>query len=856
LFQVINFSLQNEETQDFLYLHLTKTPIMKRLFPLIFILAYFAESVKAQDFLGYFNSNYSGIFGVHLNPASIADNRNKFDATFMGASLGFQNNYIGMKRDAIKPQGSYFKFTEDNYPAFNDKDFQNKYLTERLNGKSKSVFLYNNIYLPSFMFTLKDRSAIGFSWRLRTFVNVDGISEPLAKQIYRELKDSSQYYNKLSNKNLSVQYMSWAEYNGTYAWIIKEEGPQFMKVGGTLKVLQGIGSAYVFSKNFEYAFNHEDTMAIFNTDVQFGHSTNFEFSEDRLQYRYTSNISFGADLGFIYEFRPDHDKFRYEMDGEKDLDMKWRNKYKYRIGISILDIGGMKFNKGHNSRDFRANVNSWYLDTLEFKNNPVGSFDDTLANRFEMNRSDGSYYMNTPTTIVANLDYNIFKDFFVNGMVFYAFPFTNNPHKVHDITTFSITPRWDWKYFGVYVPFSYNSYKNFNTGLDLRMGPLIIGTNSLNNFLSKKDLYGADIHFLLKIPILHKKPRDKDNDKVSDKLDKCKDVPGVWEFAGCPDRDGDHIEDKFDACPDDPGLKEFNGCPDRDGDKIIDKEDACPDEPGLVEFKGCPDKDGDGIIDKEDDCPDEPGVAYFRGCPDTDGDSIMDKHDRCPTIAGPLANQGCPYDRLYLIDQNGKELGVATRNSEGNFIFPQLPPDEISVFRLETYNEPPEITEVRVGVGTIVRIAKKGKDNLFRFEILKSDPNKLKKIEEEDRVIKLTKEEEEVLKKAFDNLEFESGKDIIKPSSYIPLNELAELMKKKPEWKLKLSGHTDNVGNPAKNMDLSKRRATAVKVYLKAQGIKDDRFIVKWYGITRPIADNKTPEGRQRNRRVEMLIIE
>ena len=102
----------------------------------------------------------------------------------------------------------------------------------------------------------------------------------------------------------------------------------------------------------------------------------------------------------------------------------------------------------------------------------------------------------------------------------------------------------------------------------------------------------------------------------------------------------------------------------------------------------------------------------------------------------------------------------------------------------------------------------------------------------EKNKVKLTKEEEEVIKKAFDNLEFETGKDIIRSESYQSLNELAALMKKKPNWKLKISGHTDNVGKPAANMELSKKRAIAVKKYLAAQGISDDRFVTKWYGQT------------------------
>ena len=120
----------------------------------------------------------------------------------------------------------------------------------------------------------------------------------------------------------------------------------------------------------------------------------------------------------------------------------------------------------------------------------------------------------------------------------------------------------------------------------------------------------------------------------------------------------------------------------------------------------------------------------------------------------------------------------------------------------------------------------------------------------------LEEAEAEVLKKAFSNLEFETGKNVIKKESYPSLDELSILLAKKTNWRLKVSGHTDNQGIAASNLVLSERRAVAVKIYLVSQGIAPNRIKVEWFGATKPIADNATAEGRQQNRRVEMLIIE
>ena len=78
---------------------------------------------------------------------------------------------------------------------------------------------------------------------------------------------------------------------------------------------------------------------------------------------------------------------------------------------------------------------------------------------------------------------------------------------------------------------------------------------------------------------------------------------------------------------------------------------------------------------------------------------------------------------------------------------------------------------------------------------------------------------------------------------------------KKPEWRIKISGHTDSVGTESNNLRLSKIRAEAVRDFLVNNNVIVSRIEVEWYGETKPIADNKTKAGRQKNRRVEMKIL-
>lgn len=105
-------------------------------------------------------------------------------------------------------------------------------------------------------------------------------------------------------------------------------------------------------------------------------------------------------------------------------------------------------------------------------------------------------------------------------------------------------------------------------------------------------------------------------------------------------------------------------------------------------------------------------------------------------------------------------------------------------------------------------------------------------------------------------VEFESNKAGVLPSSFKELNRVVEMMNTKPTMKIEVLGHTDSIGNLDYNMKLSKKRAYSVKEYLIKQNVDSTRVSSSGYGPTVPIGDNQTEEGRQRNRRIEVRITE
>lgn len=802
-----------------------------RIFSVILLLN---TTLFAQDFLGFSNSNYAGVTGIDLQPSSIVDSRYKVDINLIGGSLFGYNNYVGMYPDALQEKN-----------VLKDPFFRENYLVLKDNyDKAKSIFLRGRLDFPSALITISETEAIAFNFRRRSYLNIDGIETPLARLAFQELNYPTLFSTApFSNKFLSMQGMTWNEYAFSYGRVLFNKNKHFLKAGIRFKALQGQNAGYVYIKDLQYNFINDTTVSFINTNVSYGSSQK-------------SSWGLGLDLGATYEYRPKWKKYVYEMDGDTNLVRRDKNKYLWKVGFSILDIGGINFDKGSNSGDFTADINQWNIQqirNLDWTINDVRDFkvsdnlDTTLRKTFAYKQSQSNFYMNLPTAISLQFDYNIYQDFYVNLTPYFALKLKNNQNKLNELTTVALTPRWDHKWFGVFLPVSYNSMAGMNMGISLRLGPVVIGTTDLLPVIGTRKIYGGDFHVMFKLPILYNKTKDRDNDRVSDKNDKCVEMPGVWEFKGCPDCDRDHVPDALDECPDQAGTIELFGCPDTDGDKIIDKLDSCIDVAGLKEFSGCPDTDGDKVIDKLDSCRDVAGLPQLNGCPDKDGDGIIDKIDMCPDLKGPASKKGCPdTDEDGVTDDI--DLCPTMVGKKENKGCPDFDKDGDTV--LDKDDKCPDVPGAKENKGC--PYADVDKDGVFDKddqcpETAGSIANK--------GCPEIAKEEQEIINTAFSALEFETGKDVIKNESYASLIELSKLLIKKQEWTLLLAGHTDNQGAPAKNKLLSEKRSKAVKKFLVDNGVKAERIKAEWYGQTKPIAPNTTPEGRQKNRRVEMNVL-
>jgi len=622
-------------------------------------------------------------------------------------------------------------------------------------------------------------------------------------------------------------------------------------VGGKFKVYQGINNIQTKKSDFKLLTGDTAYELNANVDAKINMAGPISASFDSTLKNLTfsdyltkfNNLGFGIDLGATYKLND-----------------------KISVNASVLDLGYINYKNYALNYSVQGSYNFSGIRDLKKITSDTSNLDaamkdaiDSIANSFKGTTTHNAYKQIMPANVYLGGNYKI-NDYFTAGALMHTKFISGKPVLGGSLSMTTQVKKW------LNATVAYNMYNRSFGNVGLGLGYNIFFMQSYVMFdnilaLTSYSKFGSSGSFV-PVPTGYrnfnvrlgcnwtfgrKGIQDKDKDGVPDKVDRCPDVKGLVELAGCPDRDGDKVADIDDKCPDTPGKPDLKGCPDQDNDGIADADDACPTVAGPKETNGCPDKDGDGIIDSEDECPDAAGLKELKGCPDKDGDGIADHKDACPDLAGMAEYDGCPDSDNDGVPDN-KDLCPNEAGPKDNNGCPYKDTDGDGV--LDKDDKCPDKPGLAENKGCPVGDAD-GDGVPDNKDQCPQTPGP----KENNGCPVIAKAEEEKLKTIFQNIEFETAKAVLKESCFDELTELAELMKKKPEWRLVIEGHTDNVGKPAANLKLSQDRAKSIVTFLTEKGVDKARLTPKGYGDKKPIAPNKTEEGRSKNRRVEMKVL-
>lgn len=554
----------------------------------------------SQQYIGFQYDNYGGVHNMLLNPASVAGHKYQVNVNLASVSfLGGNNAYELNKKKLFRLD---LGGTQENVDYFKAKNTDNK-----------NLWINTDILGPSFMVSTGPKSGFGVYSRMRTLVNEFNLSNNTF-QFFNS--DDGFFDTNIQEKDVSFKIHSFAEAGISYARVVSNTPSRRVKIGLTGKYVVGIGAVSI----------HTDELL-----VNIAPSKNINQLAGIINLQYSSNIDDLENSNFVDVFGKRTGEAGWGADAGIEIEWKGPTKsekaswlqndptpYKLKLSLALTDLGVVKYANSQHGNNYIINGSGH--NTSELEKQGSESYDAyfsrlrTSGILATQDRND-KMKVKLPMAVRGHIDWHIYKRFFVSaGAVVNLLNEANRIASANYITSFTVTPRLEKKWFSIYSPVYYNMQQQFGWGAGLRVGPLFAGSASvLSNLIGKKNISSTDFHIGLSIPVFHRKSSTKIVEKVVE------------------------VVKKVDN--------------DKDKDGVTDDKDKCPDIAGEISLLGCPDKDKDGVADEDDKCPDIAGSEKYNGCPipDTDGDGLNNEEDKCPTIPGIFENQGCPEIKKEIV---------------------------------------------------------------------------------------------------------------------------------------------------------------------------------------------------------------
>ena len=423
----------------------------------------FIPKVSSQSYHAINGSPYAGVSGIYVNPASSVNSVYKWNVNILSLQAEASNSsFIANKFSLTNSDSSSSNITNGYKP---------RYFHSNLD-----ISLLNISYKPN------NKNAFSFGIRGRMFAHI--------KQAPYFYTDTIKSVTSFLNTNSTAQYLEafaissgWMEFNFNYARTLIQDKYSRLTGGITLAYTKGLSGAY---SNVDHITYQEDATNNYYEIAGGRVTTELSSTYDSLAsnrsassniHRFLSHAlsSFDLNIGFEY-------LFKNSFDG-KDIN---EENYDWKIGVSIMDIGKNRYAPSVSAfAASKPNVNA-DLSNLQTEINNVKELNDlkklTRDYFSSIDSITSAFKITNPTRMIINVDRNLGNHFYVNGELninFYSTEPWNGLH-TREINLVTVTPRWETRNLGFYLPVQYNSQGQLWVGAAAKLGPLLLGVNSLD----------------------------------------------------------------------------------------------------------------------------------------------------------------------------------------------------------------------------------------------------------------------------------------------------------------------------------------------------------------------------------------
>ncbi|MGN7818701.1 DUF5723 family protein [Chitinophaga sp. 22536] len=445
-----------------------------------------ACAAMAQSFPGYNTSNYAGIYGVLSNPASAAGYRYKWDVNIIGADVKGGNTYVRVPKSVLL-----------NPPPSNKWVRNQDYFLDTTANRKQNGWGMAEIVMPSVLYAIDEKQSVSFVWRVRASASGGNLPTPLANFFGNDFPNMQYRGKNLNIEKVGVGTHIWNELGFSYARTIHEGYTSRWKAGVTVKLLSGIAAGYAQVANASFVLNNRRNADITSGTLRYAYNEELDHWQkpDTRNLQLFHNNGLGFDLGVIYEYRPDNGGFGKFESSDAD-------EYKLRLGLSINDIGRIKYQKGAYNTDLDLRKQNINPNDITYKDKESLKQYSRRLNRYftPIPGDDSSFVMVLPASLNLMADYNIDSRFFVSANAVIALNAGKNGlARTYAMTQLLITPRYETELFGAYMPFVINHNGQADVGAGFRIGPLVVGSYSLFTTLFQHRINHSDAFVALRL---------------------------------------------------------------------------------------------------------------------------------------------------------------------------------------------------------------------------------------------------------------------------------------------------------------------------------------------------------------------
>ena len=443
---------------------------MKKSFLVLSVLIGCAARAIAQSYHAAYGSNYTSSINITNNPASAVTSPFKWDLTLFGTQLKSAGNVFIPSPSGFNPVNS---IKPGAFARKADFNFNTNVLNARI--------------------SLSSTRAIAFGANVRGYTRLRISSFNYADT----LTDITNFFlinPNVTSYNAKLTSSSWVELFGTYSQTIIDNGLDRINAGVTMKLSRGISGGFARVQNVNITQTAHTgggvDYQLVSGGAAYGYSSNYDpWINDSTQtfknFLKTSQAGISFDFGLEYIIRPQGVHTFYDED-ESDYDYDWK------IGLSLMDVGFNRYRYGLKSFQAvnpKANITNTVLEQKFSSVSGMEEFRDSLSTLVNYAAGLGGIFtVINPMRMILNVDRPLGKNFYINGEASINLsPLAGDQRfYVQELNFITVTPRWETRNLGAYLPVQYNNAGKFWIGAAIKAGPLLAGVHNLSTAFSKE----------------------------------------------------------------------------------------------------------------------------------------------------------------------------------------------------------------------------------------------------------------------------------------------------------------------------------------------------------------------------------